>query len=180
MFLFGKNILSLFISGEPQQTQQVLAIAFKYLSIMAAMLWVLYFLYVYRSCLLYTSDVYKRQHLPYPVQRLLPLLPRNFYFLCWHIRQFHTPVSYTHLPIHTLYMNSFVPFLKNVNLLLTTSWVLTGQVQESVRTNPLGRVEKLLQFLVSNNLYHLTLYHKYTKGAAVLSLIHILLIRCIS
>lgn len=51
MFLFGKNILSLFISGEPQQTQQVLAIAFKYLSIMAAMLWVLYFLYVYRSAL---------------------------------------------------------------------------------------------------------------------------------
>ena len=41
----------LFISGEPQQTQQVLAIAFKYLSIMAAMLWVLYFLYVYRSAL---------------------------------------------------------------------------------------------------------------------------------
>ena len=51
MFLFGKNILSLFISGEPQQTQEVLAIAFKYLSIMAAMLWVLYFLYVYRSVL---------------------------------------------------------------------------------------------------------------------------------
>ena len=51
MFLFGKNILSLFISGEPQQTQEVLAIAFKYLSIMAAMLWVLYFLYVYRSAL---------------------------------------------------------------------------------------------------------------------------------
>ena len=40
MFLFGKNILLLFISGEPQQTQEVLAIAFKYLSIMAAMLWV--------------------------------------------------------------------------------------------------------------------------------------------
>ena len=51
IFLFGKNILSLFISGEPQQTQEVLAIAFKYLSIMAAMLWVLYFLYVYRSAL---------------------------------------------------------------------------------------------------------------------------------
>ena len=51
MFLFGKNILSLFISGEPQQTKEVLAIAFKYLSIMAAMLWVLYFLYVYRSAL---------------------------------------------------------------------------------------------------------------------------------
>ena len=39
MFLFGKNILSLFISGEPQQTQQVLVIAFKYLSIMAGMPW---------------------------------------------------------------------------------------------------------------------------------------------
>ena len=51
MFFFGKSILSLFISGEPQQTQEVLAIAFKYLSIMAAMLWVLYFLYVYRSAL---------------------------------------------------------------------------------------------------------------------------------
>ena len=51
VFKFWKNILSLFISGEPQQTQQVLAIAFKYLSIMAAMLWVLYFLYVYRSAL---------------------------------------------------------------------------------------------------------------------------------
>ena len=47
----GKSILSLFISGEPQQTQEVLAIAFKYLSIMATMLWVLYFLYVYRSAL---------------------------------------------------------------------------------------------------------------------------------
>ena len=44
-------LTSLFISGEPQQTQEVLAIAFKYLSIMAAMLWVLYFLYVYRSAL---------------------------------------------------------------------------------------------------------------------------------
>ena len=56
IFLFGKNILSLFISGEPQQTQEVLAIAFKYLSIMAAMLWVLYFLYVYiilEHCLIF-------------------------------------------------------------------------------------------------------------------------------
>ena len=51
MFFFGKSILSLFISGETQQTQEVLAIAFKYLSIMAAMLWVLYFLYAYRSAL---------------------------------------------------------------------------------------------------------------------------------
>ena len=44
-------------------------------------------------------------------------------------------VGVTVVPIHTLYMNSFVPFWKNVNLLLTTSWVLTGQVQESVHMN---------------------------------------------
>lgn len=44
-------------------------------------------------------------------------------------------VGGTVVPIHTLYMNSFVPFWKNVNLLLTTSWVLTGQVQESVHMN---------------------------------------------
>ena len=69
----------------------------------------------------------------------------------------------TVVPIHTLYMNSSVPFWKNANLLSMTSWALTGQVQESVRTNPLWRVEKLLQFLVSNNLYHLTLYHKYIR-----------------
>ena len=52
MFLFGKNILSLFISGEPQQTQQVLEGNAEDLNhLMAAMLWVLYFLYVYRSVL---------------------------------------------------------------------------------------------------------------------------------
>ena len=33
----------------------------------------------------------------------------------------------TVVPIHTLYMNSSVPFWKNVNLLLTTSWVLTDR-----------------------------------------------------
>lgn len=51
MFLFGKNILSLFISGDPAQTGQVLAIAWKYLFIMACWLPILYFLYVYRSAL---------------------------------------------------------------------------------------------------------------------------------
>ena len=51
MFLFGKPILSLFLSGEQHQIEAVLEIAFHYLSIMAAMLWVLYFLYVYRSAL---------------------------------------------------------------------------------------------------------------------------------
>ena len=51
MLLAGKSILSLFISGSPEQTQQVLAIAYRYLFIMACWLWILYFLYVYRSAL---------------------------------------------------------------------------------------------------------------------------------
>ena len=37
--------------------------------------------------------------------------------------------------IRTLYMNSFVPFWKSANLLLMTSWALTGQVPESVHMN---------------------------------------------
>lgn len=51
MFLFGQQLLSLFISGSPEQTSQVLAIAWHYLSIMAACLCILYFLHVYRSAL---------------------------------------------------------------------------------------------------------------------------------
>ena len=51
MFLFGKTLLSMFISGDPAQTEQVLAIAWHYLSIMASCLCILYFLYVYRSAL---------------------------------------------------------------------------------------------------------------------------------
>lgn len=51
MLVAGKSILSLFISGSPEQTQQVLAIAYRYLFIMACWLWILYFLYVYRSAL---------------------------------------------------------------------------------------------------------------------------------
>lgn len=51
MFLFGKTALSMFISGDPAQTEQVLAIACKYLFVMAWCLPVLYFLYVYRSAL---------------------------------------------------------------------------------------------------------------------------------
>ena len=42
MVLFGRNILSLFVSGEPEQIRQVLDIAYKYLFIMAIFLWVLY------------------------------------------------------------------------------------------------------------------------------------------
>lgn len=51
MILFGRPILSMFISGEPDQAAQVLRIAYKYLFIMALFLWVLYLLYVYRSAL---------------------------------------------------------------------------------------------------------------------------------
>ena len=48
----GQNtLLSMFISGDPEQTSQVLAIAWHYLSIMASCLCILYFLYVYRSAL---------------------------------------------------------------------------------------------------------------------------------
>ena len=51
MFLFGKTLLSMFISGDPQQADQVISIAWHYLSIMASCLCILYFLYVYRSAL---------------------------------------------------------------------------------------------------------------------------------
>lgn len=51
MILWGKKILALFISGSPKQTEQVLAVAYKYLFTMACFLWVLYFMYVYRSAL---------------------------------------------------------------------------------------------------------------------------------
>ena len=51
LVLFGRIILSLFVSGEPEQIRQVLDIAYKYLFIMAIFLWVLYLLYVYRSAI---------------------------------------------------------------------------------------------------------------------------------
>lgn len=51
MVFCGKGILSLFISGTPDETAQVLTISFRYLMFMAAGLPVLYLLYVYRSAL---------------------------------------------------------------------------------------------------------------------------------
>ena len=51
MFLFGKILLSMFISGDSTQAEQVLDIAWHYLFIMASCLCILYFLYVYRSAL---------------------------------------------------------------------------------------------------------------------------------
>jgi len=49
MVLFGRNILMLFISAEPEVAAQVLDVAFTYLMFMSSMLFVLYLLYVYRS-----------------------------------------------------------------------------------------------------------------------------------
>lgn len=51
MLLFGRNILSLFISAEAQQGAQALEIAFRYLAIMSIFLPVLYILHVVRSCI---------------------------------------------------------------------------------------------------------------------------------
>ena len=51
MILLGRYILMLFISGDPQQQEQVMAVAYRYLFIMSSMLFVLYLLHVYRSSL---------------------------------------------------------------------------------------------------------------------------------
>ena len=51
MFLFGRAILSLFVSADAADAGAVLDVAVKYLNCMAAVLFVLYFLYVYRSAL---------------------------------------------------------------------------------------------------------------------------------
>ncbi|MGN1142529.1 MAG: MATE family efflux transporter [Oliverpabstia sp.] len=51
MILVGRNILALFVSGDPTQVKQVLDIAYKYLFIMSCFLWTLYLLYVYRSAI---------------------------------------------------------------------------------------------------------------------------------
>ena len=51
MFLLGRPILSLFVSAAEASAAQVLDVAVTYLRCMAAALFVLYFLYVYRSAL---------------------------------------------------------------------------------------------------------------------------------
>ena len=51
MLVFGRSILSLFVSGEPDVVQQVLDVAYAYLSVLAYMLCILYFLHIYRSAL---------------------------------------------------------------------------------------------------------------------------------
>lgn len=51
MFLFGRKILGLFISGTPEEAAAALEIACHYLFIMSSLLLVLYFLHIYRSTL---------------------------------------------------------------------------------------------------------------------------------
>lgn len=51
MLLFGKTILSWFISGTPEETAQTLRIAYFYLAVMSVCLPILYILHVIRSCL---------------------------------------------------------------------------------------------------------------------------------
>ncbi len=56
MLIFGKFVLRLFISGDPSETEQVLEIAYHYLSIMCVLLPVLYLLWMYRSALMGMGD----------------------------------------------------------------------------------------------------------------------------
>lgn len=56
MLLFGKIVLRLFISGDPSETEQVLKIAYHYLSIMCCLLPILYLLWMYRSALMGMGD----------------------------------------------------------------------------------------------------------------------------
>lgn len=51
MLLCGRYVLMIFVSGEPQVVNQVLDVAYRYLSIMSVMLPVLYLLHLYRSAL---------------------------------------------------------------------------------------------------------------------------------
>ncbi len=51
MLVFGQKILMMFISGTPEESKQVLHIAYRYLSIMAYCLPILYILHTYRSAL---------------------------------------------------------------------------------------------------------------------------------
>ena len=56
MLLFGRLVLGLFISGEPQQVEASMQIAYHYLSIMSVCLPILYMLHIYRSALMGLGD----------------------------------------------------------------------------------------------------------------------------
>ena len=49
MFLFGRNILGLFISSDAAQGSQAAVVAWRFLRIMSSFLWVLYILHIVRS-----------------------------------------------------------------------------------------------------------------------------------
>ena len=51
MLLFGRYIVASFLSGTPEQVSEALRIAVEYLNVMAALLPILYLLYIYRSTL---------------------------------------------------------------------------------------------------------------------------------
>lgn len=58
MLIFGKPILSIFISGEPDVAAEVLRVAYTYLSVMAWSLSILYLLHIYRSALQGMGDTF--------------------------------------------------------------------------------------------------------------------------
>lgn len=51
MLVFGKNILGLFISGTPEETATALDIAYRYLTVMSSLLFILYVLHIIRSAI---------------------------------------------------------------------------------------------------------------------------------
>ena len=59
MLLFGKGILSLFLSGTPEETEAALEIAYQYLRIMSICLPLLYILHVVRSAIQGMGDTVK-------------------------------------------------------------------------------------------------------------------------
>lgn len=58
MLIFGKPILSIFISGEPDVAAEVLRVAYAYLCVMAWSLSILYLLHIYRSALQGMGDTF--------------------------------------------------------------------------------------------------------------------------
>lgn len=59
MILFGKGILSLFLSGTPEETAQALEVAYRYLFLMSICLPILYVLHVVRSAIQGMGDTVK-------------------------------------------------------------------------------------------------------------------------
>ena len=51
MIVFGRNILSMFISGTPEEVKLVIDIAYRYLTVMSSMLFILYMLHTYRCAI---------------------------------------------------------------------------------------------------------------------------------